>query len=99
MKRNNLTPLTDEYLQSLKGMEAAAIDPFFYTRLKGRMQKPEASRSAFKPAWAIVTLSLFLSLNIWMIGNERKINQQVTEKRSAFEFFAETYNLSSDSNY
>ncbi|MEO8769385.1 MAG: hypothetical protein ABI402_04855 [Ferruginibacter sp.] len=100
MEKNSNTPLTDEYLQSLQEMKAAETDPFFYTRLKGRMQQQQKQTGfLFKPAWAIATLSFFLTINIWMILQEKNSKIETAEKKSPVQVFAETYNLNSDSNY
>lgn len=99
MQENNNTPLADEFMKSLEGITAAETNPFFYTRLRGRMQ--EKSHKAYypKPAWAIIVLCFFLTINIWMIAQERKSNKMIVEKKSSVEAFAESYDLYTESNY
>ena len=100
MEENSKTPLADEYLQSLEGMRHAETDPFFYTRLKGRMQQQQKQPGYFfKPTLAVTALSFFLTINIWMIIQEKNSKPETAEKKSAVQVFAETYNLNSDSNY
>jgi hypothetical protein len=100
MEENSKTPLTDEFLQSLQGMEAVEPDPFFYTRLTGRMQRQDKQTgSFFKPAWAVIALCFFLAINTWMIFQEKNIKKDMVENRSPEQAFAETYHLNSDSNY
>jgi hypothetical protein len=75
---NHQNAMTDNYknmeneieqtLHSLDGMSAAEPNPFFYTRLKARMEKELLTpRKVFgwqvKPIYAISTLSIILILN------------------------------------
>ncbi len=100
MENNHHTPLTDDHLQSLQGMKPAEINPFFYTKLKGRMEQQFTRQGFFfKPVWVIGTLVFFLTINVWMIVQKGDTSQQTAEKKSAEQLFAETYNLNSDSNY
>ena len=100
MEDNSDSPLLNEYLQSLDGMKSVEADPFFYTRLKGRMQQRQPQKQfSFKPAWAIVTLAFFLTINIWMIMQVSNTKEDSSEKKSSVALFAETYNLNSDTNY
>ncbi|MFT3911184.1 MAG: hypothetical protein QM737_17320 [Ferruginibacter sp.] len=100
MEDNSDSPLLNEYLQSLKGMKAVEADPFFYTRLKGKMQQRMPQKQfSYKPAWAIITLAFFITINIWMIMQVSTTKQDTTEKKPSVQVFAETYNLNSDSNY
>ena len=100
MEENSKTPLADEYLQSLQGIKDAETNPFFYTRLKGRMlQQQKQAGFFFRPAWAVIALCFFLTINIWMISQEKNIKQDTSQKKSPVQVFAETYNLNSNSNY
>ena len=40
--KNKSTPLVEEYLQSLQGMQQVDTDDFFFTRLKAKMEKNAA---------------------------------------------------------
>lgn len=92
--------ITDKYLQSLEEMKEADPGPFFYTRLKGRMmQGIQEKQGSFKPAWAIVTLAVFLSFNIWMLMKGKESAAQPGDNKSSVQSFAETFNLNSNSNY
>lgn len=98
MEERSSTPLADEYMQSLEGIKPAEASPYFYTKLKGRMQQIE-SGSFYKPAWAIAALCCFLIINIWMVTEVKKNSGQRTESSSPAQAFAETFNLNSQSNY
>jgi hypothetical protein len=100
MDEYNDNRLADEFLESLRGMQPAEPNPFFYTKLKGRMQHQyQGGNSFFKPGWIIGILLFFLTINTWMIIQEGNKKQQTAEKKSPAQVFAETYNLNSDSNY
>ena len=74
MKKNS-TPLVDEHLQSLKGMQEAGTDEFFYTRLKARMEKNKLEQGwsfPLKPAWVIGSLVLLLAVNGFMLSQRFK---------------------------
>ena len=87
------TPLTDEYLHRIEGLKQAEVSPYFYTRLKGRMQQPSIPR--IQPSIAIILLTIFLAANIFFLSGIFNQPQQ----QSPVQAFASMYNLSSDSNY
>jgi hypothetical protein len=88
------------FMESLRGIKPAEPNPFFYTKLKGRMQGQYHDATMFpKPSWIIAILFIFLATNTWMIIQERNTKQQTAEKTAPEQVFAETYNLNSNSNY
>ena len=86
---------TDKYFHSIEGIQEVPLDPFFYTRLKGRMQNDEKATWQFS-RWAVACLILTLILNITLLFNSMK--EPVSTKPDAGEF-ASAYNLTTDSNY
>ena len=93
--KQKCTPLVDEHLQSLTGMQEATTDEFFYTRLKGRMQdvSPRQSWSLpLKPVWVIGTLILLLAVNGFMLSQQVKTKKPATVANSnSIQNFAESY--------
>jgi hypothetical protein len=93
--KNNSTPLVDEHLQSLTGMQEAATDDFFYTRLKGRMQKAEPRQGwslPLRPVWVISSLVLLLAVNGFMLSQQVKTKATTTgTPSSSLQSFAESY--------
>lgn len=104
------TPLVDEHLQSLLGMQENGTDDFFYTRLKGRMLARHVGGGnnlpmqgwglPLKPVWIIGALALLLLVNSIMV------TQQFTSKKStatvsstALQNFAEWYDQSISSPF
>ena len=87
------TPLTDEFLKSIEGLQQVETSPFFYTRLRGRMQKYVTPR--VQPSFAIVLLTIFLAANIFFLSGIFNTPQN----ESPAEAFATTYNLTVESNY
>jgi len=100
MKRNIHTPLTDEYLMSIEGMKEAEASPFFYTKLKARMEKKTEEKVwifQLKPAYIITMLIVFLSINCVVVINQVQSKKAETTS-SALKSFANSYNLTV-SNY
>lgn len=88
------TPLTDEYLKSLKGIEAAEPKDFFYSRLTSRLAHEQIQSDwvfPLKPAWMICTLAVFLLINTFILTQKSK-PQKIDE--SNIEGFANAYDQS-----
>ena len=91
------TPITDEYLKSLEGIEAAEPRDFFYSRLTSRLANEQIQKDwvfPLKPAWMICTLVVFLLINTLVLTQKSK--PQKTDE-SNIEGFATAYdqNISS----
>ena len=100
MKKESSREITDGYMKSLEGMNEASTRPFFYSRLKAKMEeKNEISAASFKPGWAIASLLLFLFLNSWIISHQRITTGEQKENKTGLKEFADSYNLNSESNY
>lgn len=104
MKKNS-TPIVDEHLQSLLGMQEAGTDEFFYTRLKGRMQGNEPRQGwnlPLKPVWVISTLVLLLAVNGVMLSQQVKTKATTgssSSGNSSLQSFAESYDQTISSSY
>lgn len=102
---NKIDPhsITDKYLQSLDGMQQAELPPFFYTRLKARMEKAVSPKPVYmaKPALAIALLALVLVLNTVALVQQRSAQPTAAsgKGKTAFDSFANDFNLSTGSNY
>lgn len=102
MNKTNPHSITDAYLQSLEGMQPSELPPFFYTRLKARMEQGVESRPVYmaKPALAIALLALVLVLNTVALVQQRSAKPAVSSTgKTAFDSFASDFNLSTGSNY
>lgn len=101
MERNT-TPLVDEHLQTVQGMQEAGTDDFFYTRLKARMQKEQAEQGwgfPLKPVWVVGTLALLLAVNGFMLSQQSGPKKNSVTGTSSIERFAESYDQSISSSY
>jgi hypothetical protein len=102
MNKKISTPLTDSYLQSIEGMQPAELPPFFYTRLKAKMEQAVAGRPSLmaRPALAIALLGLVLALNTAALIQQRsaKPAKAVGNSNTPFDSFASEFNLTG-SNY
>lgn len=98
--KNKPTPLLDEHLQSLLGMQEAETDPFFYTRLTARMEKRETQgwRFPVKPAWLVGSLVALLAVNSWMLTQQKgkaaeAKPQPAAATASTLQQFAASYDM------
>lgn len=99
------TPLLDEHLQSLQGMQEAETDPFFYTRLKAKMENQSVTQGwgfSLKPALAIISLVILLAVNGFMLVQQFKTNKTkdtAAPSSSSLEKFAQSYDQTISSSY
>jgi len=107
MKKNS-TPLVDQHLQSIQGMQEAGTDEFFYTRLKARMLARHEGASEkegpgwsfpLKPVWVIGTLLLLLTINGFMLTQRYKAKANQSATSSSLQSFAESYDQAISSTY
>ena len=80
--KKNVHDILDQHLSFIEGMQEVKPDPFFYTRLKARMEKENTIGSwefPFKPAWVIGILVALLALNGLLIVQESKSTKGSSE--------------------
>lgn len=108
MISNTTQEKVEAVLNSLNNMSQAEMPPFFYTRLVAKMERQQAPTwwqmlllNLTKPAFAVVTLSLFVVLNITAITTVLKDNRQTnyTTESNTIQGFAQEYNLSVSTVY
>ncbi|HEV7783267.1 MAG TPA: hypothetical protein VGO58_18455 [Chitinophagaceae bacterium] len=101
--KNKVTPLVDEYLESLSGMQEAGTDDFFYTRLKARMDRQGPSQGwslPVRPVWVAGILFVFLALNSFMLLQRSRASKiKTTTSSSSLQKFAESYDQVISSSY
>lgn len=89
----------EQILNSLDGNQRGAAPVFFYTRLKARVEKERESYNKtlmLRPAYALGTLILVLSINLAVILKENQIsenNNSIGDNETAQSIAAE-YSLS-----
>lgn len=96
------TPLVDEHLRSIAGMQEAGTDDFFYTRLKARMEKGQSQQGwvfPLRPVWIVGTLSLLLVVNGFMLAQNFKDKKTSAATTSSLQGFAESYDQTISSSY
>ncbi len=94
MKKEMPTPLVDELLQSVAAMKQPETDPFFYTRLRARMDRETASSGwnfSLQPAWIIGTLVLLLLVNGITLGIRQHKTEAVSQSQPGIRDFALSY--------
>ncbi|MEI8075719.1 MAG: hypothetical protein WCH78_13295 [Bacteroidota bacterium] len=73
--KKDVNEIVDQHLSVIEGMQEIGPDPFFYTRLKARMDKENETASwdlPFKPVWVIGILITLLALNGILIVQESR---------------------------
>ena len=96
MKREN-NSLVDEHLLSLTGLKETEADAFFYTRLKGRMEREHSLADwnfPLKPIWVIATMGFLLVINVFMFTAKNKTTKTQTEDVTSIKSFAASYDQS-----
>ena len=101
MKKNVQTPLTDEYLEMASHLPEVETDAFFYTRLKGKMERTNLStgwKFSLRPILLIGVLALLLCLNGFFFINQEK-SQPDTSGTPSLQTFASSYDLTISTPY
>lgn len=106
MKKSFNKNRADQILNSFDGIQPSEVPPFFYTRLKARMEREltENAPPAFflRPAFLTISLSLVLILNIIFLtkpGNENIPSSGKSNTATGIQSFADAYNLNTSSVY
>ena len=99
----NIQAKIDATLHSIDGIKRAEAPPFFYTRLQARLTNQHTNTwwqqlvlIPTKPTFCVITLSLFILLNITAITTIIKDKKQAltTPESTTIQSFAQEYNLS-----
>lgn len=95
--KKELTPLLDDHLQSIRNMQEAQTDDFFYTRLMARMEKNETGSQwnfPLKPVWLVGALTVLLAVNGFMLLQENKTGSRGDTNASSIQNVASAYDQS-----
>jgi hypothetical protein len=104
--KKRATPLVDEHLESLRGMQLAEAGDFFYTRLKTKMladteeNKDQLWRFPLRPVWIVSTLVLLLGMNGFMLTQQYR-SKHIGSKstNSSLQDFAKAYDQTINTSY
>lgn len=75
-KMTDIQKRIDEAMDSIVGINRATPAPFFYTRLEARLNRQDnsywerMSQVITRPAFAVITVSMVLMLNLFVAINE-----------------------------
>ena len=94
-------------LNSIDGIQKAEAPYFFNTRVQAKLNQRLAVTETswlpkWKPIWAITSLTILLSINIFSViqKNKSKTTNSINSTESAnLEGFSNTYNLNSSLPY
>ncbi|PIQ50000.1 MAG: hypothetical protein COW03_01950 [Cytophagales bacterium CG12_big_fil_rev_8_21_14_0_65_40_12] len=92
----------EETMKSLDGIQAAELNPFFFTRLQARMERdiaPSYGRFAFLANMKLnlAMLVVVLMFNVASVVFISAQNSESTESKTALEMFTEEYSSSTSS--
>ncbi len=99
--KDKATPIVDDYLKSLDGIEMAEPNDAFYSRLISRLEDEAIEETTWvfplKPRWMIASLAVFLVINIFVLiqNNSSPKHQQ----SATIESFANDYDQNINSSY
>jgi formate-dependent nitrite reductase membrane component NrfD len=105
MQNKFSNPKVQSIMESFGGIQSAVAPDYFYTRLKGKMQREEEKKAIFifRPAFITAALSLFLIVNIFSLISIRKAPEErasvQNNKPASIESFAAAYNMNTGSVY
>ena len=106
MSNTSTNMRTERILNSLDALEKATAPDFFYTRLKGKMQREmePVKKPSFllRPVFITTVLSIFLVVNVFSlveIGKTPKQNATIQSGSATIESFATAYNMNTASVY
>ena len=88
----------EQILNSWDGAKKAEVPPFFYTRLKARMEKsvevPVVKSWLLKPAFVVATLVLVIAINVFFYFQDGNSTITPSSNDETIQSIAAEYNLS-----
>ncbi|UII29343.1 hypothetical protein LVD15_13210 [Fulvivirga maritima] len=67
MKKEDINNEVEKTLHSLDGIKKAELSPFFYTRVKARLQNRTEKVSTMQWTWALTAVVILLVLNVFVL--------------------------------
>lgn len=101
---DDINKKTESTLNSLVGLQRAEVPSFFHTRVQARLEKELATPSGAwmpvrRPAWAIASLVLLLTANVFLLSQPKKTSVAENAENSTIQGFANSYGLTTSSGY
>ena len=102
-QKNNIQKKVEEALNSLDGIQTASVQPFFYTRLKARLEQTKGvweSISSFisRPAMMLATVCLVIVLNLAVLYRNHELSAKVTSAEQFEQTLNDAYDVASSPN-
>ncbi|MBL3656451.1 hypothetical protein [Fulvivirga sediminis] len=98
MQRNDLDNEVEKILHSLDGVERARLSPFFYTKVKTRLQTRVEKVDRVAWTWALTAMVVLLVLNVLvMIKEDLRSNDDYGT--DDIEFLTEEYSVNTFNIY
>lgn len=95
----------EKALESLDGIQRATPQPYFYTRLKARLDRKEREWSGItgfisRPAYALAMICIVLLVNTWAVMNSSNNSSQITPMQVATDqVLPDEYNVAVNTFY
>src|SRR5215470_6327812 len=92
----------EKTLGSIDHIQRAGANPYLFTRIKARLQKPggewdKITSFITRPAIALTTLILIMGINAWVVFNSNTKHR--SEESIATMDIADVYNQTAATNY
>ncbi|MEJ0103019.1 MAG: hypothetical protein WDO19_10865 [Bacteroidota bacterium] len=104
IQKNNIDQRVEETLNSLDGIQQASAGPFFYTRLKARLEQTEKSVldaiSSFisRPAMVFATICVVLLLNMIVLFRKQPTEMIPSSADQNEQTLNNAYDVASSTN-
>lgn len=102
-QKDNIQKKVEEALNSLDGIQPASVQPFFYTRLKARLEQTKGvweNISSFisRPAMMLATVCLVIVLNLAVLYKNHASSARVSSADQFEQTLDNAYDVASNSN-
>jgi hypothetical protein len=97
VNENNAAKWAEDALESLNGIQRATANPFLYTRIAARLESgmsvwEKVARLLSRPAFAVASIVIFLSINIAVImWGEQKSKNELAQKLNSEQLLASEF--------
>jgi len=98
--KNNKEQKVQQIFDSISGISPTEIPPYFYTRLRARMEREQSLEKTFflaRPAFFISSLCIILAVNIIFLMSQKHMEKPAGHP--GIESFAAAYGLENKSVY
>ncbi len=100
-KKDNIEQEINKTLNQFDAAEKLPPDPYFFTRVQGRLDEKARQQNVFapflRPALIIALIAINTSVSIWYLGG-MEVREQTNSRKELAEILAGDLELDSDNN-